>query len=131
MDAGGQHIDECRWIGASVSKLKTRAGGEDWTAVARTNGDREDVCADGGQVRQLPRVLVESRGMDTGDGDNGCRWHGQWRQESFQKSYVSRKILCVRIYLYYNLESKELKPFLPRLISLYLSRRPHLSGLQP
>ena len=44
MEAGGQQIDESRWIGASVSKTKMGAGGEDWTPVAGTNENKE-TCA--------------------------------------------------------------------------------------
>ena len=65
MDAGGQHIDERRWIGVSVSKLKTGAGGEDWTALARTNGDRES-------------VRRQWTGTPTASGAGGEERHGHW-----------------------------------------------------
>ena len=99
MDAGGQHIDECRWIGASVSKLKTRAGGEDWTAVARTNGDRE-TCAL--TVDRYANCLgcwwrVEAWTLVTGTMDAGGMDNGG-RSRSKKATSPEKSVACASIY---------------------------------
>ena len=77
MEAGGQQIDESRWIGASVSKTKMGAGGEDWTPVAGTNENKE-TCAPAVD-RGSDGLGCRWRGLNASGRDKGRRCHGQWR----------------------------------------------------
>ena len=94
MDASGQQIDERRWIGATVSKIKMGAGGEDWTPVAGTNEDKE-TCAPAVN-RGACFLRCWWRGVNTGGWDNG---RGTSR---FKKATLQRNPVCV-----HNKERKE------------------------